>query len=215
MQRPSLVIFDCDGVLVDTEPAAAEVLQATLDELGLPLTLEEVDRRYRGRSLRDCVALIERSLGRPLPGDFIPRLNERTYAKFDEGVPAIAGVREVIERLRALRIAYCVASSGGLDKMRKTLGLSGLLDLLEPHLFSASMVTRGKPAPDLFLFAAERCATRAEECVVIEDSLPGVLGARAAGMGAFGYAPENGDELAAAGATLFRSMRELPKLLGL
>lgn len=216
MHRPSLVIFDCDGVLVDTEPLAAEVLRVTLAELGLPLTQGEVDRRYRGRSLRDCVLLIEDSLGRRLPEDFVPRLNERTFTAFDaEGVRPIPFVREGLEALRAAGVPCCVASSGGLEKMRKTLGLAGLLEMLEPHLFSASMVGRGKPAPDLFLHAAAHFGAEASTCVVVEDSLPGALAGRAAGMRTLGYAADGSDELEEAGAVLFRSMKELPTLLGL
>lgn len=214
MPRPSLVIFDCDGVLVDTEPAAAAVLRSALVDLGLPCSLEEVDERYRGRSLRDCVRLIEESLGRPVPEDFLPRLNAATFARFDEGIDAIPGVRAVLEGLRAAGVPLCVASSGSLEKMRKTLGLAKLLDLVEPHLFSASMVVHGKPAPDLFLFAAERLGVPPEACAVVEDSLPGITGALAAGMSAFAYAPGPSAELSATDATVFRSMGDLLGLLG-
>lgn len=215
MQRPSLVLFDCDGVLVDSEPPAATVLMNYLEELGLSLSLEEVDARYRGRSLRDCVSLIEHELKRPLPPDFIEVLNLRTFDEFRRGLSAIPGVRELIERLVAAQIPLCVASSGSVEKIRFTLGLTDLLRYFDPHLFSASMVQRGKPFPDLFEYGARAMAVPVEQCVVIEDSVPGATGAMAAGMRAIGYAPMGDPLLAGTGAEVARSMCEVADLLGL
>ncbi|HSC85749.1 MAG TPA: L-threonylcarbamoyladenylate synthase [Polyangiaceae bacterium] len=215
---PALVVFDCDGVLVDSEPVAARVLMEALAAEGLPLTVQDVDQRYRGRSLTDCQRLIEAELGRPLGADFIPRLNALTFAEFERSLTAIAHVREALEVIRAAGLPICVASSGGHDKMRFTLGHTGLLPLLGDRLFSAKEVTRGKPAPDLFLHAANRMGHSPAQSVVIEDSVPGVTGAVAAGMRALGYAGGSqscAEELRRAGAEVFHSMRELPALLGL
>lgn len=210
-EAPLLVIFDCDGVLVDSEPPANRVLSEAIAQLGLPATFESVTERFKGRSLFDCVKLIESDLGRPVPADFLTRLNERTFAAFRDELEAVPGVRAALE---GLSLPRCVASSGSHEKMRFTLGLTGLLPWFEPHLFSATQVEHGKPAPDLFLFAAKSMGVPAERCVVVEDSVPGVCGAVAAGMRVLGFAREGSpEELRAAGAEVFLQMDELlPRL---
>ncbi len=211
-EAPLLVIFDCDGVLVDSEPPANRVLSEAIVELGLPATFESVTARFKGRSLSDCVKLIESDLGRSVPADFLTRLNERTFAAFRDELEAVPGVRAVLE---GLSLPRCVASSGSHEKMRFTLGLTALLPWFEPHLFSATQVERGKPAPDLFLFAAKSMGVPAERCVVVEDSVPGICGAVAAGMRVLGFAREGSpEELCAAGAEVFLHMDELlPRLM--
>jgi len=210
-RRPTLGIFDCDGVLVDSEPPANRVLARAISELGWPMTAEEATQRFKGLSLADCVRIVEERLGAPVPEDFLPQLNERTYEAFRRELRPVPGVERVVA---ALRVPHCVASSGSHEKMRLTLGLTGLLRYFDDHLFSATEVNRGKPAPDLFLHAARRMGTEPGACVVVEDSLPGVQGAVAAGMRVFGFAREEEPaRLEAAGAVPFRCMDELLPLI--
>lgn len=212
--RPQLILFDCDGVLVDSEPAAARTLALALEEQGLGLSADEVDRRFRGRSLRDCVVAIEAELGRALPGDFIERLNLATYAEFQRGLKSIPYVEAAIQAGISAGIPMAVASSGSPEKMKFTLGLTGLLPYFEDRLYSAKFVERGKPAPDLFLHAAAALGCAPSDTLVVEDSLPGVRGGISAEMAVWGYAAhDTGEELAAAGARVFHDMRELASFL--
>lgn len=207
-----LVIFDCDGVLVDSEPASNRVFVEELRHLGLDLGYEEVCERFIGLSMARCMEIVSEQLGRPVPPGFVERLHSRTFEVFHEdGLEPVEGVPAV---LRLIETPICVASSGEHEKMRLTLGLTGLLPHFEGRMFSATEVPRGKPHPDLFLLAAGRMEARPAGCVVVEDSVPGVKGARAAGMTALGYAGRgNDDELVSAGARVFRDMAELPGLL--
>ena len=212
-----LVIFDCDGVLVDSEPLAAEALARTASEAGFPLTRDECLARFTGISLAAVRSAIETQFGRSLPEDFLEHLRHRDEAAFRSSLRAIPGVAEVVAQLSCKR---CVASSGTQRKMRFTLGLTGLLPLFEPHLFSAIEVAAGKPAPDLFLHAAAQMGSEPERCVVIEDSLAGVTAARAARMRALGFiggshaTPAIGLRLRLAGAArIFDNMACLPELL--
>jgi HAD superfamily hydrolase (TIGR01509 family) len=207
-----LVIFDCDGTLVDSEPAGNRVLAELLTEIGLPTRYEESVRDYMGRSVASCIEIIEGRLGRPVPDDFVERLRERTFAAFRRGLEPIPGVREALDRIR---LPCCVASSGPPEKMRLTLGLTGLLERFDDRLFSATEVSRGKPSPDLFLHAAARMGAAPERCAVVEDSALGVRAGAAAGMTVFGFAAATAPEaLQAAGATTtFQEMSILPTLL--
>ncbi len=207
-----LIIFDCDGVLVDSEPTANRVFTAALHELGLDWSYEQVCGRFIGLSMSRCVELIEEELGRPVPERFLDDLQQRTFDKFrSDGLAAVRGVEQMLD---ALDSPFCVASSGELEKMRMTLGQTGLLPRFAGRMFSAQQVRRGKPAPDLFLFAAESCRVTPERCAVVEDSVPGVQAAVAARMTVFGYA-ERSDRaaLAASGALVFDSMTDLPDLI--
>lgn len=217
MSPPRLLIFDCDGVLVDSEPIAARVLAATLTEMGLPVTAAECVERFTGVSLDTVMRALEADLGRPLPDDFRQRLAARDRQAFAAELRAIEGVAEALAGWPGLR---CVASSGTLEKMRFTLGATGLLFYFEPNLFSATEVARGKPAPDLFLLAASRMGVAPAACIVVEDAVPGILAARAAGMRALGFVGgshcREGDanRLLAAGAErVFARMADLPTLL--
>jgi len=206
-----LIIFDCDGVLVDSEPLANRVLAEALQAIGLEMGYEEVCRTFIGLSMAQCMEIVERRLGRPAPEDFVERLQARTYEAFRAGLRPVRGVARALQRIE---IPVCVASSGEHEKMRLSLGLTGLLERFEGRLFSATEVPRGKPHPDLFLHAARTLGARPAACAVIEDSEPGVRAARAAGMTALGYAGEGkGAGLAAAGARVFHDMEELPRLL--
>lgn len=220
--RPSLVIFDCDGVLVDSEPLAAAALADALAEVGLRYSAETVDRKFRGRSLKDCLTQAEREFGRELPPDFLKRLDERTYQVFRSHLGPVAGVREVLVRLKESQVPLCVASSGSHEKMKLTLGLTGLVDFFEGSLFSATQVENGKPAPDLFLFAAAQMGVPIEQAVVIEDSLAGVEGACRAGARVLGYCSkadpmqsEHQIVMQGMGAEPFEGMAELPGRLAL
>ena len=207
-----LVIFDCDGVLVDSEPIANRVFTAALRELGLDWTYDQVYERFIGLSMPHCVEQIEGTLGRPVPAGFVVDFQRKTFEAFrSDGLQPVRGVPEL---LGELDIPFCVASSGEIEKMRRTLGLTGLLDRFEGRMFSAQQVRHSKPAPDLFLLAAASYDTVPERCVVVEDSVPGVQAAVSAGMTVFGYAERSdGAVLDAHGAVVFESMAELPRLI--
>ncbi len=215
---PSLVIFDCDGVLVDSEPAANRVLAEMITEAGLPTSVDECCARYVGRTLESSIALIEESLGRAVPDEWRTDLRRRERAAWESELASVPGVEAVLRHLQTEAIAYCVASSGSKDKMRFTLSHTGLLPLVRDVLFSATEVARSKPYPDIFIHAAEVMGQPAERCVVIEDSVFGAQGARAAGMQVFGYIADPYTDvkgLEQAGAEIFSEMAELPILLGL
>src|SRR5215813_13741192 len=202
-----LAIFDCDGVLVDSELIANTSFSRAVRAQGLDWSPDQVLRRLMGLSLRSCVEVCEAELGRKLPEDFVEKMQAITYQMFrDAPLKPIAGVKDVVLALHGADIATCVASSGALDKMRFTLGLTGLWDLFEGRIFSASQVPRGKPFPDLFLHAAIAMNEQPFDTIVVEDSVPGIQAARSAGMRALAYAGApyaDRGSLATAGGTLF------------
>ena len=215
-ERPELIVFDCDGVLVDSEIICNRVMADAITALGWPLSTTDCLARFKGHHFDTIIADIEDRLGRPVPADWLPSVREGTNAAFERELEVVPGVIEVLDAVADAGLATCVASQGPLEKMAVSLGVTGLRDRFEGRVFSAYQVARGKPHPDLFLFAAETLGFAPERCAVIEDSALGVTAARAAGMGVLGFAPEgDGAELAAAGAELFRDMAELPGLLGL
>lgn len=216
MARPLLVIFDCDGVLVDSELLANQVFRRHLGALGIELSMPEMFEKFVGRSMGDCLRLIAEMLGREPPPDFLKQLDADTFAVFDRELKAVAGIGALLDELTRQGLPYCVASSGSHTKMRKTLGLTGLWDRLQGRIFSASEVARAKPHPDIYLHAAAKMGVVPERCVVIEDSPNGVKAGMAAGMQVLGYAalqPEA--KLLEAGARVFHRMDEVPALLGL
>jgi len=184
----ALVIFDCDGVLVDSERLAVAIDVRAIGALGWPITAAEVIDRHLGRSNADVLADIESHLGRPVPADWDDAWNAEYRRVFDEQLEAVPGVAEAVKAVVAEGFQACVASSGSHEKMRRTLGKAGLWDLFEGRIFSASQVERGKPEPDLFLYAAEQVGVSPGRCVVVEDSQYGVAGAKAAAMLAIGFA---------------------------
>ena len=212
-----LVIFDCDGVLVDSEPLACASFSRALKAQGLDWSVEETMRRLMGLSLKTSLEICEAELGRKLPGDFLEKMQAVTYQTFrDAPLRAVAGVEDAVTALQAAGLDTCVASSGAPEKIRFTLGLTGLWDLFDGRIFSAAQVPRGKPFPDLFLHAAISMNVQPFDCVVVEDSLPGVQAARAAGMRALAYAGEpyaNREALQKAGAQVFDDMKQLPGLV--
>ena len=213
---PSLVIFDCDGVLVDTEPVANRALARFLGECGYEISYEECRRLFVGRTMQAVQEHVEDALGRPLGSDWPARIRDETLKAFAQGIEPVAGAREVLEALAAREKPCCVASSGRFEKMRFTLGATGLLPLVEDVLFSAEEVAHGKPAPDLFLHAAARMGHAPESCLVIEDSLPGVQAGVAAGMSVIGYAGDPMTDAAALkreGAHVISDMSALLNLI--
>ena len=174
-----LVIFDCDGVLVDSEVISCRAHADTLTRHGFPITPDGVLKRFLGVSDREARRIVESEIGRALPDTFEAEVKHATLSLYADDLNAIANVGDAIT---ALGLPKCVASSGTPEKIHHGLTCAGLYDQLAPHIFSATQVTRGKPAPDLFLFAAEQMGARPERCVVIEDSVAGVTGACAAGM---------------------------------
>ena len=214
--RPELVIFDCDGVLVDSEPLANAILARALSAEGLVMDVAESRRRYVGLSLATVIARAEAELGRPLSPGWLEALQQETFAAFRAELRPVPGVADAIDAIQAAGLPVCVASSGSLAKMGVTLGLTGLEARFGGRLYSSSMVARGKPFPDLFLHAAASMGVAPGRAVVVEDSLPGVEAACAAGMRALAFA-RDGDPaaLAARGGEAFLDMALLPGLLGL
>jgi HAD superfamily hydrolase (TIGR01509 family) len=212
-----LVIFDCDGVLVDSEPLANASFARALAREGIDWSVEETMCRLMGRSLKSCVEIIEGVLKRKLPDTFLDDMQAETYQAFrDAPLRAVPGVAAAALALQAAGVKTCVASSGAPDKMRLTLGLTGLWPLFEGRVFSAVEVPRGKPFPDLFLHAASRMGAATADSIVIEDSVPGIEAARTAGMRALAYAGApyaHRASLAAAGAEIFDDMSLLPMLV--
>ena len=173
-------------------------------------------RRLMGRSLRSCVEICETELGRKLPEDFVDQMQAVTYQGFRERLKPVAGVKQAALAVKSMGVEICVASSGSLDKMRFTLGLTGLWEIFAGRIFSAAEVPRGKPFPDLFLHAALRMNQQPFACIVVEDSVPGIQAARSAGMRALAYAGAPYADLVglkAAGGELFVSMDHLPALV--
>jgi HAD superfamily hydrolase (TIGR01509 family) len=213
-----LIIFDCDGVLVDSEIISCRAHAETLTRHGYPITADQVFDRFLGRSMRKATLEIEAELGRRLPDDFHAQVYAEIFRLFAASLEATPHIDAA---LAAIMMPVCVASSGPPEKISTSLNHVGLYDRFAPHIFSAVQVKNGKPAPDLFLFAAEQMRTPPARCLVIEDSLAGVTGALAAGMMVFGYhggshcRPDTADTLRAAGAAVtFDDMRRLPDLIG-
>ncbi|MGW2844336.1 HAD family hydrolase [Streptomyces sp. NPDC001274] len=208
---PELVIFDCDGVLVDSEPLAVRVQVQVGAELGWPLTAQEVVEQFVGRSEKSIGELVEARL----PGrsaDWQQRYQELHRAAVDAELVAVDGIHEA---LAGITLPTCVASSGSHEKMRHTLGRTGLHDHFEGRIYSATEVAHGKPAPDLFLHAAARMGVPPAACVVVEDSKYGVQAARSAGMRSFGYAGglTPAHWLEGPDTIVFDDMRKLPQLV--
>ena len=202
--RFELVIFDCDGVLVDSEPIINRAHAEVLTACGYPITEKVLVERFCGMSDPDMLEIIEREWGRALPASYAQHVGLMIEAGFHQ----LAPIEGVAEALASLTLPICVASSSNLEQIRQKLEITGLLGRFGEHLFSATMVARGKPAPDLFLYAAQRLATVPDRCLVIEDSPAGIDAALAAGMTAIGFSggshcgPEHGARLQKHGAAL-------------
>lgn len=217
---PELVIFDCDGVLVDSETIANSVMARVLGDAGLPLTDAQCAARFVGMSMASVRASAEAELGRALPADFEQSVFRADTLAFETGLSAVTGIETALEQIF---VPVCVASSGSPEKIANSLRITGLTHYFGSHIFSATMVANGKPAPDLFLLAAETMATAPARCVVIEDSVLGVTAGVRASIPVLGFAgashacndPRYKDNLIQAGAAVvFDDMTALPKLLG-
>ncbi len=187
MSANLLVIFDCDGVLVDSERLIQDVDLAMIRALGWPITRAEILEQHLGRTEEEVTANIERVLGRPVPEGFTKARQDAYAEAFSSALTEVPGARAAVEELHEHGHDTCVASSGSHDRMRLTLGLTGLGPLFVGRIYSADEVARGKPAPDLFLLAAREQGHRPASCVVVEDSPSGAAAARAAGMRVIGY----------------------------
>jgi HAD superfamily hydrolase (TIGR01509 family) len=212
-----LIIFDCDGVLVDSEVISCRAHADVLSRHGYQITSDEVFERFLGRSTRQANLEIEAELGRKLPDGYHTDLQDELFGNFERDLEAIRGIHDALDRITQ---RVCVASSGSHQHMRVSLGSTSLYERLAPNIFSASQVKNGKPAPDLFLFAASEMKVPPERCIVIEDSVAGITGARAAGMTVLGFCggshcrPGYAEVLRRAGADLtFGDMRQLPELV--
>jgi HAD superfamily hydrolase (TIGR01509 family) len=210
-----LVIFDCDGVLVDSERLSVAVEARVLTELGWPHTTADVVRRWMGRTSAAQLAEVAERLGAELAEEYDSRSTAEVHTAFEAELRPVAGVEALLDRLDECLVRTCVASSGTHQRMRRTLGLTGLFTRFEGRIFSATEVAHGKPAPDLFLHAAARMGADPSGCAVVEDSVYGVRAAVAAGMAAYGFAGglTDGSELAAAGAVVFEEMIDLADVL--
>lgn len=204
-----LIVFDNDGVLVDSESLASTILAELLTSYGQPTTTAQAIDRHLGTSLGRVRAIVE-ACGVVVPDDFETDYHAQLFAAFDAGLRAVDGVIEVVA---GLAWPCCVASSGSPERIRRALGLVGLLEYFEGRIFSAEDVNRAKPAPDLFLHAAAALGADPRRCAVIEDSPLGVEAANAAGMTVFGYAGLTSQERLGAAAVVLSSMEELPGLL--
>jgi HAD superfamily hydrolase (TIGR01509 family) len=212
MKKFELVIFDCDGVLVDSERISNQVFADMLNELGVPATLDYMFDHFFGHSMRHCMDLVATLLGRLPPADFADCYRERLKSAFVAELKAVQGIESALNQIG---LPFCVASSGDHDKMRTTLDITGLLPRFDGKLFSVTDVARGKPWPDIFLHAANVHGVPPKDCVVIEDSPIGVTAAVAAGMTVLGYAALTpAARLLTAGAhRIFTRMAELPSLV--
>ena len=213
-----LIIFDCDGVLVDSEVISCRAHAETLTRHGYAITADQVLDRFLGVSDREARLAIEAELGCSLPNDFEGQVKQATLQFYAGDLKAIPYIHDAIA---AIRLPKCVASSGTPEKIRHGLTCAGLYDVLAPHIFSATQVRNGKPAPDLFLFAAEQMKVSPTRCLVIEDSVPGITGAVAAKMTVFGFYGGShcrsgyAETLRSAGAAAtFDDMRELKGMIG-
>ena len=206
-----LILFDLDGVLVDSEPISTRVLMNVLAEVGLPMSAEATERQFMGRSRAESVVWIEQQIGRTVPENFLEHWQQLVFEAFRGELKPVPGIEAALDQLT---VPSCVASGSDPGRIQLSLELAGLLPRFAGRTFSATQVTRGKPAPDLFFFAARTLGAAPERCVVVEDSLPGVQAGVAAGMAVLGYAARNpAAMLAQAGAAAFTNMAQLPGLI--
>ena len=217
--RPELIIFDCDGVLIDSQLIQCEVDASELARFGLDISAEILLRRFNGVSTLDMLRMIELETGITFPNDFEARRDQLVDEAYHKNLKPIPGVERV---LHSLAIPKCVASNAQLNRLTQALRISGLHDLFSPYIFGADMVAKPKPHPDLFLFAADQMNVSASRCIVIEDSVAGIQAAKAAGMTVFGFCggthclTDHAIKLESAGAVrVYDRMARLPDLIEL
>lgn len=214
-----LVIFDCDGVLVDSEPISIAVLVDALAAAGVTMSAEEAHERFLGRSLKSMSDILHDEYGLAVDATFLESMRKVLYERFREELQPIDGIAETVD---GLGIPHCVASSSQPERIRLSLSVTGLIDRFEPNIFSASMVQNGKPAPDLFLHASAAMGVEPARCVVVEDSPAGILAAKSAGMrvvaftgGSHARSPEHRETLLNLQPdALFDDMRDLLQFVG-
>lgn len=207
MENIKCIIFDCDGVLVDSEHVSNDILYTLASEQGYTMGKEKMMREFSGRSLQQCLNMIESSIGKTLPPEFVPVFREKTFHYFRTDLKPIEGVHDFINLLTH---DYCVASSGPIEKMNITLSTTGLIDKFKNKMYSSYQINSWKPDPDIFLHAAKEMGYSVNECIVIEDSRAGVMAAVKGGFRVLGFAGGgNADELQSEGAEVFYSFKEL------
>ncbi len=212
--KPDLVIFDCDGVLVDSEHISDRVFCEVLTDAGCPLTSAESGSMFTGFSMKSCMEIAEQHFGKKLQAGTLEEYYRRVYAAFRAELKPVKNSPMAVESIDKAGIKICVASSASHDTLAVTLGTTGLLPYFTGRIFSSQDVERGKPFPDLFLHAAKTMGADPSKCIVVEDSIPGAKAGRAAGMKVFGYAEvTNTDKLRSEGAIVFTDMKELLSII--
>lgn len=212
MSKYKCVIFDCDGVLVDSEPIANQVMVDMANELGANINLDYALKHFKGASIQRCQEQIAELITERLPDNFLPDFRARSFESFKNNMKPVVGITEVLD---GLALPFCVASSGPENKIRLNLELTGLLPHFEENIFSCFAIKKWKPDPAVFLWAAETMGFQPEDCVVIEDSLTGVTAARNGGFDVFGFtAHDYHKELEGQATLTFNNMAELLKLIG-
>lgn len=205
------IIFDCDGVLVDSEKIGNGILLSMAAEYGFEMELEDAYRDFNGRNLKDCFRYIEEAIEAKLPESFEAAYREKSFEAFKTQVKPMEGIVSFIENLK---IPYCVASSGPVDKIRLNLEVAGLLDKFENKIFSSYQINSWKPDPGIFLYAAEQMGFEVNDCIVLEDSKAGVKAGIQGGFRVFGFANGyNNSDLEEEGAMLFYTYEELSEML--
>lgn len=209
------IIFDCDGVLVDTEKIGNGILLSMAQEHGFEMELEDAYRHFNGRNLKDCFRHIEEAIDQKLPENFETEYREKSFEAFKTQVKPMEGIIDFIENIEKLKIPYCVASSGPVDKIRLNLEVAGLLGRFENKIFSSYQIGSWKPEPGIFLHAAAVMGFEVKDCIVVEDSKAGVKAGVSGGFKVYGFANGfNNDDLKKEGAELFSSYEELSEKLG-
>lgn len=207
------IIFDCDGVLVDTEKIGNGILLEMAQQHGFEMEIEDAYRQFNGRNLKDCFRYIEETIDQKLPDNFETEYREKSFEAFKTQVKPMEGVVSFIEKLK---IPYCVASSGPVEKIRLNLEVSGLLDKFENKIFSSYQINSWKPEPGIFLYAAKEMGFDVKDCIVLEDSKAGVKAGVSGGFKVYGFANGfNNEDLEEEGAVLFSSYEELSAVLEL
>jgi HAD superfamily hydrolase (TIGR01509 family) len=213
MSKIACVIFDCDGVLVDSEVLGIKILLDMTAAYGVKVDLNDAVKDLSGRRLKEAISMLQTQAETDFPVDLEEMFRERSYQVFQKEVLPVAGIHDLLD---ALEVPFCVASSGPVEKICLNLTITGLISYFDQRIFSAYEINSWKPDPGIFLHAARQMGFTPDQCVVVEDSLAGIQAAKAGGFKVFGYANQhNAQDLAAAGATVFYHMRELPALLSL
>tara|TARA_B110000438_G_scaffold31553_1_gene31079 strand:+ start:11056 stop:11694 length:639 start_codon:yes stop_codon:yes gene_type:complete len=207
------ILFDCDGTLVDSENITNRVIAKMAGELGINMTLQDAQKRFGGKTLDAVIYSMKELSGKDIPSDWLPRLVENVSRAYGTELKPMEGVKELLDNIE---IPMCVASNGKPNHVKSSLILTGLIDYFNEQIFTASEVERPKPAPDLFLYAAKKMGFKPNDCIVIEDSIPGVTAAIKADIKVYGLVKLcTTEELMNAGAIPFKTMHELSKLLGI